>query len=241
MTDNAYNVTLLNKTQLAAAKEAVPGCKDVLYACQTNTSACLEMDATCGQLILALSSAHRNMFDVRLECFNVEDGTDCYNMTTVTEYLNSAPVRTYLNVSTSTPAWEMCSAQVGASFAADIGKDLSPLLAELLDNDALRVLIYNGDADMMCSWYGARAWTTQLEWKHRAEFNAAPARSFLVPAAVSAGDKDQQPAAETAGALWTFDDRFTFLRIFRSGHMVPMDQPRVALEMLNRFMRNERL
>lgn len=238
MTDNAYNVTLLNETQLAAAKEAVPGCEDVLYACQANASACLDMDATCGQLISALDSAHRNMFDVRLECFNEEDGADCYNMTTITQYLNSEPVRKYLNVSEVAPAWQMCSSSVGTSFAADVGKDFSPYVADLLNDDALRVLVYNGDADMMCNWYGARAWTTQLEWKHRAEFSAAEERPFLVSVA---GGKNEQPTIETAGSLRSFDDRFTFLRVFDSGHMVPMDQPLVALEMLNRFIRNEPL
>jgi carboxypeptidase C (cathepsin A) len=31
-------------------------------------------------------------------------------------------------------------------------------------------------------------------------------------------------------------DNFAFLRVFNAGHMVPMDQPAVALELLNKFL-----
>jgi carboxypeptidase C (cathepsin A) len=34
-------------------------------------------------------------------------------------------------------------------------------------------------------------------------------------------------------------DNLTFLRVFDAGHMVPMDQPKVALEMLREFIHKE--
>lgn len=234
MEDNAYNITLLNETQLEAAKEAVPACQDVLSACQTNSSACFEMDP-CGTILNILGGAHRNMYDLRLEC-NVEDGTDCYNMSAITEYLNSPPVQTYLNISQPAPAWEECSTRVGEGFAGDIGKNFAPYIADLLNDDALRILIYHGDADLMCNWIGGQAWVSQLEWKHQAEFNSASNQLFEV---VAGADKHQEPIVEIAGSVRSFENRFSFLRVFNSGHMVPRDQPLVALEMLRRFLRNE--
>ena len=32
---------------------------------------------------------------------------------------------------------------------------------------------------------------------------------------------------------------FTFLRVYQAGHMVPMDQPEVSLEMFKKFLNKE--
>ena len=29
----------------------------------------------------------------------------------------------------------------------------------------IKVLIYNGDLDLLCNWKGAEKWTKQLKWK----------------------------------------------------------------------------
>jgi carboxypeptidase C (cathepsin A) len=40
------------------------------------------------------------------------------------------------------------------------------------------------------------------------------------------------------GATKSFEN-FTFLKIFDAGHMVPMDQPKAALNMIEDFMANK--
>ncbi|RLN94035.1 hypothetical protein BBJ28_00023629 [Nothophytophthora sp. Chile5] len=229
---NAYNVSLLNDTQLTAAKEALPVCEELLNACQINSSACGDSASVCTSSLLgAMGEAHRNMFDIRQKCF-ASDGTDCYNTSAITGYLNSETVRSYLNVSNHVPKWQECSSSVGRDFLTDLMKNFDGYVADLLNDGAVRVLIYNGDADLMCNWYGAQAWTTQLKWEHQQAFVDAKEHLFLV---ASSGDVIK------AGSVRTFANQFTFLRVFNSGHMVPKDQPAVALEMINRFLKNETL
>ncbi|RLN26205.1 hypothetical protein BBJ28_00026534 [Nothophytophthora sp. Chile5] len=104
-------------------------------------------------------------------------------------------------------------------------------VADLLNDGSIRVLIYNGDADVMCNWSGGLAWTRELEWKCQDEFNAAEEHAFVL-----AGQNNSP-----VGTVWTVGSLLTFVRVFNAGHFAPMDQPAVALEMINRFLKNEEL
>ena len=63
-----------------------------------------------------------------------------------------------------------------------------------------------------------------MAWDHKADFNAAPVTKW----------------SASAGGAATGEKRsahgFTFLRVYEAGHMVPRDQPAVALAMLNAFL-----
>lgn len=75
-----------------------------------------------------------------------------------------------------------------------------------------------GDVDYICNYLGNKAWTLALDW--------AEGESF-----VAAEDHDWQGSglARTAGG-------FTFLQVYDAGHMVPSDQPEVALDMITNFV-----
>ena len=46
----------------------------------------------------------------------------------------------------------------------------------------------------------------------------------------------------TGGEVIENDDgRFSFVKVSQAGHMVPLDQPRVAQEMLRRFVNEENI
>lgn len=64
-----------------------------------------------------------------------------------------------------------------------------------------------------------------MEWSGREQFLAAPPEEWTVPGA-------DHPAgrAQSYGPL-------TFLRVYQAGHMVPMDQPESASDMIWRFTR----
>merc|ERR1719440_1529266 len=91
-----------------------------------------------------------------------------------------------------------------------------------------RVLIYAGDQDYICNWLGNRAWTQALPWSHQGDFNSTKAVNWTDPAA----------GAEAAGTIQS-SNGFTFLRVFNAGHMVPRDQPKAALAMMNAFINNK--
>lgn len=230
MVNNTYNVTLLNATALAAAQAAVPECTSLVEDCQDKALACVEALEFCQNRILNVVTAasQRNPYDIRIACHEA-DATNCYDLRNITAFFNSAPVRAWLNVSEQ-PAkpWAPCNAAVGGGFAFDVMRGFEQRVAELLDAGAVRVLVYAGDADLMCNWQGNRAWTLALDWKGHAGFNAADERAFVVN-------------ARTVGVARALGTQLAFVRVFDAGHMVPLDQPAVASALLGRFLRNEAL
>ncbi|KAE9047093.1 hypothetical protein PR002_g1221 [Phytophthora rubi] len=229
---NPYNISLMNPTQLAAAKEAQPVCQELLDVCQTNSSACTGSARYCSNSLLdAMGGKHRNKYDIRKTC-DSNHTSDCYNTTAVNEYLNSKAVREYLNVSDQVPSWQQCSDIEPIHFSSDLMKNVDRYVADLLNDGSVRVLIYNGDADLVCNWYGSQAWTQQLKWTNQQDFNDAQLHDFQVPGEIDMID---------AGSVRSFQTQFSFMRIFKAGHLVPKDQPAVALEMMNQFLKNHSL
>jgi len=79
------------------------------------------------------------------------------------------------------------------------------------------VYVYSGDKDFACNWYGGRAWTNEMEWKHQKEYLAQKFEDCAY------------------GSCQSFKN-FKFIKFANSGHMVPMDQPELALEMLTELL-----
>ena len=100
-------------------------------------------------------------------------------------------------------------------------ENFAPQVADLL-NGGIPVLIYAGDVDFICNYMGNKAWTLNLEWKHQHAFNKLEDHEW--------GDKS---------GLVRSSHGFTFLQVYDAGHMVPSDQPEVALRMITEFMDGE--
>jgi cathepsin A (carboxypeptidase C) len=99
----------------------------------------------------------------------------------------------------------------------------------------IRVLIYAGDVDFICNWMGNKAWTQELRWSGKEEFNAAGDNKWMYAKdgqTVEGGMARTGHAAHGEGSL-------TFLQVYEAGHMVPMDQPQAALSLLNTFLTNK--
>ena len=86
----------------------------------------------------------------------------------------------------------------------------------------LRVLVYSGDKDFVCNWRGGEAWTNAVTWSGQTEFQQAQYKDWLVN-------------GKPAGQLKQYKN-LQFLRVYEAGHMVPMDQPINALNMLQTFL-----
>lgn len=104
----------------------------------------------------------------------------------------------------------------------DLERDYHFFVAKLLDG-GVDVLIYNGDCDYICNWLGNKAWVQALSWKGKRYFNDAADMTW------------KGPDGKDAGRLRKYEN-LHFLQIYQAGHMVPMDQPAVALYMLNGFL-----
>ncbi len=98
----------------------------------------------------------------------------------------------------------------------DFTVDAAPMVKSVLEK-GLKVLIYNGDKDYICNWEGSQVWVNNLDWTHGKEFK----------------EKEME---SVKGGLRKMVKNFSFYRIFEAGHMVPMDQPQIGLDMLNEFI-----
>jgi carboxypeptidase C (cathepsin A) len=86
----------------------------------------------------------------------------------------------------------------------------------------LRVLIYSGIYDMDCNFMGTDAWLQALDWSFGAELKSRRRTPWKEDGAIVGW-------ARAAQSL-------TQVLVANAGHLVPMDQPKVALEMLDRFL-----
>ncbi|RHY94399.1 hypothetical protein DYB35_013976 [Aphanomyces astaci] len=155
----------------------------------------------------------RNPYDIREDCTNGCIDRMKYGLV----FLNSPAVQAKLHVNKT---WSSGSPRVYQDFSVDIMKNYVQFVPELLAG-GVRVLIYAGDADLMCNWIGNEAWTKQLDWPGKASFNAAQVK----PLTVSGKNGGQVRSSRN----------LSFVRVYNSGHMVPTDQPEVSLALINRF------
>merc|ERR1712096_202952 len=86
-----------------------------------------------------------------------------------------------------------------------------------------KVLIYAGDVDFVCNWIGNKHWTVALNWSGGAGFRKALDQEWGADASGKPGGKVRCYR------------NFCFLQVYQAGHMVPMDQPEVALAMMEQF------
>jgi len=95
------------------------------------------------------------------------------------------------------------------------------MIPELLE-DGIEALIYAGEMDYLCNWCGNKAWAKKLEWAGKKAFNAA-------------NDDDYMLNGKVVGRLRSAQG-FHFMQAYDAGHLMPMDKPDVALDMLNKFL-----
>ncbi|XP_062515743.1 uncharacterized protein LOC134191176 isoform X2 [Corticium candelabrum] len=156
-----------------------------------------------------------NPYDIRIPC---EDVPGCYNFDHITTFLNRKDVQEAIGVNRT---WKECNKKVHffmlddwiTSFQSDVVKSLSA---------GVRVLVYHGKYDYVGNYIGGHEWTSRMKWHGQTDFNKANTTVWTV---------DGTPAGtvQTAAGL-------TFLAVDNAGHMVPMDQPKNSLNMLERFL-----
>ena len=157
-----------------------------------------------------------NVYDIRDSCSHPPL---CYDMSDLDTYMALPDVLDSLGVSGRT--WTECSTSVHMLLTEDWMQNLEIRIPTILAS-GVQVLIYAGDQDFICNVEGNRRWVDVMQWQHADAFASAPQQTWHV---------NGQPAglAKSAGGL-------TFLQVFQAGHMVPMDQPVAALDMLHRVL-----
>jgi vitellogenic carboxypeptidase-like protein len=89
------------------------------------------------------------------------------------------------------------------------------------------VMIYNGQLDIIIAVPTTMEWVSQLSWIGTNELRQASRTVWKVT--------DNDP--EIAGYIKTANNNRFFLATIRNaGHVVPYDQPRASLDLLQRFL-----
>jgi cathepsin A (carboxypeptidase C) len=206
----------------------IPACIAAIDDCnmEKNNSACLGAHPLCRYQMNAFYETGLNVYDIRRKC--TFPGL-CYNFTAESDFFNSAPVQdALLGASRAGRTWAICNGTVNGMFGSDWYHDFDRFIPPMMEIAGIRVLVYAGDMDFICNWIGNKHWTLGLEWVNRTAYRAAPDIPWYLDA-IPAGIF--RTVASPQNNL-----QFTFLQIHGAGHMVPMDQPKRALEMVRHFL-----
>lgn len=137
------------------------------------------------------------------------------------DYLNSedvqAAIGAFTNFSESSSVTSTAFGSTGDD-AREIG--VTAAVEYLIDHNVTFVM-YFGDADYNCNWFGGEAFSKTLS--NVAAYTNGSA-GFVN---ISTSDAIVHGQVKSAG-------KFSFVRIYESGHEVPFYQPLVSLEMVNR-------
>eukprot|EP00560_Eucampia_antarctica_P007727 CAMPEP_0197827100 /NCGR_PEP_ID=MMETSP1437-20131217/3961_1 /TAXON_ID=49252 ORGANISM="Eucampia antarctica, Strain CCMP1452" /NCGR_SAMPLE_ID=MMETSP1437 /ASSEMBLY_ACC=CAM_ASM_001096 /LENGTH=594 /DNA_ID=CAMNT_0043427829 /DNA_START=35 /DNA_END=1819 /DNA_ORIENTATION=- len=223
---NSHGFKVVSESTYEFMKIGLEPCEKYATKCNEGKSAL--NDEACKTALLACNGAELipyvltglNPYDMRIKC---ENPPLCYDFSRLGSWMNEDSTKTALHVSKKSDSWESCNFEVNWNFHGDWMKDFSGYVGDLLDA-GIPVLIYAGDCDYICNYLGNQAWALKLDWKYKAEFGTATQRQW-------GKGTDGKPAGLSRTA-----NGFTFLQVYDAGHMVPMNKPFVALEMINDFI-----
>mmetsp|Transcript_6893 Transcript_6893/g.16426 ORF Transcript_6893/g.16426 Transcript_6893/m.16426 type:complete len:429 (-) Transcript_6893:195-1481(-) len=158
-----------------------------------------------------------NLYDIKKPC----NGPLCYDFSPLENLMQQQSVLSSLGVS-SNSQWTECNMNVHSALMNDWFTNLEANIPTMLA-EGLQVLVYSGELDFICNWFGGRRWVEEMQWAGQAQYN----------------DMQFQDWHTTQGVAGTFKSvqNFTFLGVAEAGHMVPMDQPQNAYEMMMTFVK----
>jgi serine carboxypeptidase-like clade 4 len=217
--DFALDMGLIEESTHKTISKIYPLCKLGIKLCSTTgTVACIASYAVCNSIFnsILLSAGNINYYDVRKKC----EGTLCYDFSKMDTFLNDKSVREALGVGNR--KFVSCSPLVYEAMIADWMRNLEVGIPELIE-DGIKLLIYAGEYDLICNWLGNYRWVNSMKWSGSETFVETNMTSFTVD-------------GEEAGLIKSYGP-LSFLKVHDAGHMVPMDQPKAALEMLRRWTR----
>eukprot|EP01098_Paradermamoeba_levis_P004446 TRINITY_DN1907_c0_g1_i1.p1 TRINITY_DN1907_c0_g1~~TRINITY_DN1907_c0_g1_i1.p1 ORF type:complete len:240 (+),score=103.17 TRINITY_DN1907_c0_g1_i1:646-1365(+) len=202
-------------------KAATPECVSLIHGCNAGTGSCTNAQTVCNlALVEPVQLTGVNLYDITQKCANPPL---CYDFSSVDKFLNQDTIKQKLGVGNR--KWSDCNYVVNAMFKSDWMKNYQTDIPSVLATNAT-VVVYAGENDYICNWMGNKAWTLNLQWPGAAGFNTSKDSVWAAPG---------QPAG---GEIRTFQN-FNFVKVYKAGHMVPMDQPQNALYLIRKFLFKE--
>ncbi|CAG0917791.1 unnamed protein product [Notodromas monacha] len=102
----------------------------------------------------------------------------------------------------------------------DMMKSVKPWFEDIL-NSGIRVLLFNGQLDIIVAYPLTENFVRSLRWRHAADFKDSPRHQWKI-------------GAVTAGYAQEYEN-FGLVLVRNAGHMVPYDQPVLGYDLINRF------
>lgn len=116
---------------------------------------------------------------------------------------------------------------------SNVLQSVAPWLANLLDSDQYRVLLYSGQLDIKYNHLGNMRMAQALEWTGVERFRNNATRTIWRVRQRKNGCDDGNETVVAGYA--TTSGPLTVLLVRDAGHMVPTDQPVWALDLINKF------
>ncbi|ESW04316.1 hypothetical protein PHAVU_011G085000 [Phaseolus vulgaris] len=210
---------LITKKEADDISKLIPHCEEAAKICESHGGVtCENAYDSCEEIFdrILTIDADINYYDIRKKCV----GALCYDFSNVEKLLNQENVKSALGVGKGLK-FVSCSTAVYDVLRQDAIKNLAVGIPGLLE-DGIKVLVYAGEKDLICNWIGNLMWVHAMNWPGQKAFAASPTVKFVVDGA-------------EAGSLNSFGP-LSFLKVHDAGHLVPMDQPKVALQMLKSWM-----
>jgi len=154
-------------------------------------------------------------YSVKKATDSTQQYPDCY-YDGATLYLDRQDVRVALHIPDNVPAWQECTNFNYKRQYDDMGYQLKTIV-----NSGVRVLIYNGDVDTVCNFAGDKEFIASLGFSQIDD---------NVP-----WTYDHDYGIENAGWQTSYQG-IRFVTVRGSGHFVPQDKPREALQMIANFI-----
>ncbi|KAF5741608.1 Serine carboxypeptidase-like 48 [Tripterygium wilfordii] len=160
-----------------------------------------------------------NYYDYRKQ----RNGRMNYDFSHLENFLNNQLVKDALGVPDI--PFVTLSSKVYEAMKGEYMKNYDTGIPALLA-DGIKVLLYVGEFDVICNYVGNLKWVIEMAWHGKEE--------FLKPQSLVSFSIDgiEMGALRSHGPL-------SFLEVHGAGHMVPMDQPKTALHMIQRWMHGD--
>ncbi|TKY67169.1 Serine carboxypeptidase 49 [Spatholobus suberectus] len=217
--DFALDNGIVKKDDYDRIIKLIPDCEQAAKTCETKGGqSCEDALDTCRYIFdyILFIAGDLNYYDIRKKCV----GDLCYDFQNVERLLNLKKVKSALGVANDLE-FVSCNTSVYNDMLQDWMRNLEVGIPALLE-EGIKMLVYAGDKDLICNWLGNSRWVHAMVWSGQKAFGTSPTVKFVVDGAA-------------AGSLNSYGP-LSFLKVYGAGHMVPMDQPKAALQMLESWM-----
>ncbi|EIN13363.1 serine carboxypeptidase, partial [Punctularia strigosozonata HHB-11173 SS5] len=210
--------------------QAVPRCRQwTKAACidQLDAMSCTAALNFCDDSITEMiRSTDVNGYDLSRKCEGKYEETGCYySHKDVRGYLSRPDVQEAMGVDPARRGpYAPCDYAIQSAFHAAMDRNQPTHLhvAALLER-GIRVLVYAGTNDMLCSWVGNDRWTRAMEWSGKEALANAEPREWTVDGVIAGQARNSRG--------------LTVATIYGAGHYAPQDKPQEALALAERWLK----